>query len=166
MQTIVDRTVEAIFSNAAVSSDDLWLLADAWILGERAFYGTGISLDLLGDKLSDAALIDAQAAEPKEIDDGIRVKYALAELQRLFESGNPFLSPCFHGTYVTATDGRSALLMSSEGYEFEPYGIFQNLEHFESQVKSDGYLLTGCGQDFVDAQAVVSDEMIRNAWQS
>ena len=54
----------------------------------------------------------------------MRIGYALSELQSVFEGGDPFISPSFHGSYIAASDGRSALLMSCEGYQFKPVGFF------------------------------------------
>ena len=164
LQAMIDNAVEATFSATVLTREQLWPMSEAWALGGPAFYGIGVSLELLGERLSDAALIDADMIISEAIDDGVRVRYARAELQRLFEGGNPYLSPSFHGSYITATDGRTGLLMSCEGYEFDPYGLFRNLDHFESAVRSDGFLLTGFGRDFVDAKAAVTDAMILNVW--
>ena len=149
LQRSIDQTVKSVHAGNPPLSQALLKLRDAWEDSCPAQYGLGINLSVLGDALSDRTLIEQHGAD-FVISDAIRVIHARHQLQRAFCNYNPFHSPNFHGSYIISSDGRTALLISLEGYDFEPYGVFVDLAQFEAAVHSEGYLLASTTRDFED----------------
>ena len=82
----------------------------------------------------------------------------------MYVLGNPFRDPSFHGCYLTSPGGRSVLLMSKDGHEFDPYGAFEDFAAFERQAWCDGYLLIGPNRCFEDERKRTTDGKILESW--
>lgn len=161
-QLTINEVVEAVHSGDQPALQSLSKVRDAWEGLSPSYYGRGINLAMLGETLSDGNIIELGG--DMVITDPIRLAHARCQLKQAYSSYQSYLGPNFHGSYITSTDGRSVLLISSEGHEFEPYGIFVDFAQFEMALQAEGFLLVGTSINVDDDQKAFSDDMILDAW--